>query len=80
MILGLGFKTMEEYFDYILESRTNGNHRQARQLFYALEDGMQGPRRDFFEYVEEVYYYESKHNNVEDPIQELNNYLGLNPR
>lgn len=73
----LGFNTIEEYFDYILESRANGNHRQARRLFYDLEDGMQGPRRDFFDYVEATYYYDACDNGTEDAIRELKQYLGI---
>lgn len=50
----LGFTTKEEYFDYIIESKVNGQHAQAKELYYNL------PLDDinyFYSYVEEVYCY-----------------------
>lgn len=47
----LQFEYMETYFEYIIASRENGNHAQARQLFSELSEGMQGQRVDFFEYL-----------------------------
>lgn len=35
-ILGLDFNTIEEYFDYIVESVINGQKEQARELFKDL--------------------------------------------
>jgi hypothetical protein len=46
-----GFESIEQYFDYIIESRINGQHSQARELFNQLSDGMQGQRAQFFEYI-----------------------------
>jgi len=48
-----GFTAIEEYFDYILESKWNGQHTQAHELFNELSEGMQGERAQFFEYLEE---------------------------
>jgi hypothetical protein len=36
----LGFRKIEQYFGYIVESRYNGQHTQAKELFYDLEEGM----------------------------------------
>jgi hypothetical protein len=45
------FDSMDDYFQYIVQSRNNGQHKQARELFFAMSEGMQGQRADFFEYV-----------------------------
>ena len=48
-----GLETLEEYYDYIIYSRINGQHKQSRMLFWNLgDDGMQGQRAGFFDYVE----------------------------
>ena len=50
----LSMETIEEYFEYILESKINGQHKQAIYLFKDLDsDGMKGQRAQFFWYVEE---------------------------
>lgn len=50
----LSMETIEDYFEYILESKINGQHRQAINLFRDLDsDGMQGQQAQFFWYVEE---------------------------
>ena len=51
----LGMETIEDYFEYILESKINGQHRQAKILFEDLEEGMQGQRAYFFRYVEDYF-------------------------
>ncbi len=35
-IKDLDFNTIEEYFDYIVESKINGNHSQVERLITAL--------------------------------------------
>ena len=45
----LGFEFIEDYFDYIIESKINGQHKQARDLFSKLTEGMQGQRVAFFD-------------------------------
>jgi hypothetical protein len=75
----LQMESIEDYFDYIMESKINGQHKQARQLFscLSLDDGMQdkGQRSHFFDYVSELNYYEALHNGEEDPIEELKKYF-----
>lgn len=79
ILKGLQMDSIEDYFDYIMESKINGQHKQARQLFFclSLDDGMQhkGQRSHFFDYISELYYYEAINNGEEDPIEELKKYF-----
>lgn len=44
-----------EFYAYIVESRLNGQHSQAKELFFMLSQGMQGQRAYFLnEYLPEV--------------------------
>jgi hypothetical protein len=52
---GLGMTTLEQFFDYILESKINGQHTQAKRLYKMLSTGMQGERALFFDYVATTY-------------------------
>jgi hypothetical protein len=66
----LGFATKEEYFDYIMESKINGQHAQAKGLYYNLPlDDI----KEFYNYVEELYYYEALDNKADfpDEVSEL---------
>lgn len=36
LIKSLDFDTIEDYFNYIVDSRTNGNRQQAQELFKTL--------------------------------------------
>jgi len=58
----LGFATLEEYFDYILASKENGQHTQAKELFHKM-DALE--KSNFFDYIEELYYYEEQDNKAE---------------
>jgi hypothetical protein len=51
----LGFETQYEYFGYIVDSRSNGNHKQARELFSKLSDGMQGEKVSFWNWLGESF-------------------------
>jgi hypothetical protein len=57
-IISYGFYSIHEYFDYIIESRTNGQHKQAKSLFKDLtdDDGMLhlGQKTMFFRYMEDI--------------------------
>lgn len=48
----LSFETLEQYFEYIIESKLNGQHSQARELFNELSDGNAGQRVFFFQWCE----------------------------
>jgi hypothetical protein len=63
----LQMETIEDYFEYILESKINGQHRQAKILFEDLEEGMQGQQAEFFRYVEDYF------NNID--VEELKMYF-----
>jgi hypothetical protein len=73
----LGFEFLEDYFDYILESKINGQHKQARELFNKLSEGMQGQRAAFFDYVETLYHYETSEE-TGNPFEELKEYFNKN--
>lgn len=68
----LDFATREDYFDYILESKANGQRTQARELFKKLSANQ---KKQFFNYVDTAYYYEAHDNNVVGLSAELVNYL-----
>lgn len=53
------FETQEELFDYILESKINGQKKQSLELFNQLPD--RESRQAFIDYVSEVYHYEAMH-------------------
>jgi len=72
-----GFDTIDEYFDYILESRMNGQHKQARELFSDLSEQQQ---QDFLYYVGDFFAYEVEYDeNGEriDPVAEIKTYLKI---
>jgi hypothetical protein len=56
-IQGLDFEKLEDYFDYIIERKVNGQGTQARELFNELS---RDQKRQFFEYVETLYYYDAQ--------------------
>ena len=68
----LDFATREDYFEYILESKANGQRTQARELFKKLSAKQ---KKEFFSYVDTSYYYEAHDNNVVGLSAELLNYL-----
>jgi len=54
------FSYMEEYFEYILESKLNGQHTQSKELY----DELTAVQSDeFFNWVELTYGYESEDEN-----------------
>lgn len=72
---GLEMETIEDYFEYILESKANGQHTQARELFRELSEGMQGQRADFFNWAETTYYYEAQDSDEQDELGALREYF-----
>jgi hypothetical protein len=51
-IKGLDFNTIEEYFDYILDSKINGNRSQAISLFTKLSSKQ---KLTFYGYISNTY-------------------------
>jgi hypothetical protein len=49
-IEGLDFKTIEEYFQYIIDSEINGQIQQAKRLF---KDLSRAQKKDFLDYCSE---------------------------
>jgi len=72
---GLEMETIEDYFEYILESKANGQHAQARELFRELSTEMQGQRVQFFEWAEATYYYEAQDSDEQDELGALREYF-----
>jgi hypothetical protein len=48
----LNFETLDELFDYILESKINGQKKQSLELFNALPD--RETRQAFIDYISEA--------------------------
>lgn len=75
-VLGiLDMETIEDYFEYIIASKVNGQHAQARELFRELSEGMQGQRAAFFEWAEASYYYEAQDSDEQDELGALREYF-----
>lgn len=49
----------QELFEYILESKINGQKKQSLELFNGLPD--RETRQAFIDYVSEAYHYEAMH-------------------
>jgi hypothetical protein len=71
----LGFETQEEYFEYIVDSRSNGNHKQARELFFNLSEGMQGDRVLFWNWLGESFCSEMRNQEAKDFCTEWRDYF-----
>jgi hypothetical protein len=59
---------IEDYFEYIIDSRTNGQHEQSKALFSELSDKQQSA---FFDWVEQTYYYDA--DDMSEYITEMQN-------
>lgn len=64
--------SLEEYFEYIVESRVNGQHKQARELFRDLSDEQ---KSEFFAYTETLYFYEVDEEELTSEMIEFRNYF-----
>lgn len=58
----------QELFDYILESKINGQKKQSLELFNALPD--RETRQAFIDYISEMYHYEAMHNGQQNELAE----------
>lgn len=77
------FNSIEDYFDYIIESKINGVHSQSKQLFNDLSDneGMQklGQKNHFFNYVNTLYNYDLSKESMIEFMDELIKYFNYKP-
>ena len=51
-----GFHSAHEYFEYIVDSITNGQKAQARHLFHSMEGS---ERSEFFDWAETSHFYDA---------------------
>lgn len=51
-IYGLDFATLEDYFIYIIDSKTNGQQKQAKQLY---KDLSKKQKNSFIMYLTQIY-------------------------
>lgn len=65
----LNFETWEELFDYILESKLNGQRKQSKEMFKAMPEQK---RVEFIDYIDEMYRYEAMHYSQ---VKELANHI-----
>jgi hypothetical protein len=56
----------QELFEYILESKINGQKKQSLELFNELPD--RETRQAFIDYINETYHYEAVHNDQQDEL------------
>lgn len=54
----LDFETWEELYDYILESKLNGQHKQSKDIYRSLNEHR---RAEFIDYLDDMYRYEAMH-------------------
>lgn len=66
------FETIYEYFEYIIDSRTNGQHVQAKELYHLLSKQQ---RADFFNWAGETYYYEAQDSEEMCELNALRSYF-----
>jgi hypothetical protein len=63
LINSYGMSSVDDYFLYILESKDNGQHKQARQLYNDLSERQ---REYFWDFVETSFFYEAKDSYLND--------------
>ena len=75
-IQGLDFETLYEYFEYIVDSRTNGNRQQAKELYKDLSAKQ---KTEFANWFDAFMHYETPENGelceCETKLSEMLKYL-----
>jgi len=66
--------SLDEFFEYIVESKANGQHEQAKMLFTMMSEAQ---RKTFFEYVDEAYFYEVDNDEFVSEMINFRNYFTL---
>jgi hypothetical protein len=71
-IKALDFDTIEEYFEYILDSKTNGQHKQALELYKDLSPAQ---KKEFINWFSVFSHYDAADTGAKNPVTELLNYF-----
>lgn len=66
-IHALDFKTIEDYFNYILDSQANGQPQQVKEL---IQDLSKGQKKDLMYYIQD-HYFESSSEDASDVMQKV---------
>jgi hypothetical protein len=66
--------SLEEFFEYIIESKNIGADNQARFLFSLMSEAQQ---EEFFDYVDKTYYYEVDNDEFISEFINFKNYFTL---
>jgi hypothetical protein len=66
--------SLEEFFEYIIESKNIGADNQAKFLFSLMSEAQQ---EEFFEYVDKTYYYEVDNDEFVSEMINFKNYFTL---
>jgi hypothetical protein len=66
--------SLEEFFEYVIESKDIGADNQARFLYSLMSEAQQD---EFFEYVDKAYYYEVDNDEFVSEFINFKNYFTL---
>jgi hypothetical protein len=72
-IKSLDFASLDEYFEYIVDSHTNGQLQQARELYNNLSDKQKKGFEDWFL----TFYHYDILDNDSNPHKELYNLINI---
>ncbi len=70
-IQGLDFETIEDYFEYIADSMTNGQKKQAQTLYKDLSDKQ---KTDFLCWYDEFAFFEEGKSTTVELLKYLTTY------
>ena len=71
-ILGYEFSDITEYFDYIVESRVNGQIKQAKDLYRKLSKVQ---KTEFWAWFDSSYYYDAQDSGETNYVNDLKTIL-----
>jgi hypothetical protein len=71
-ILGYEFSDIYEYFQYVVDSRINGQIKQAKDLYKKLSKVQ---KTEFWEWFDVTYYYDAMDNEQLNYVNDLKNIL-----
>lgn len=57
IIKDYNFESIDDYFDYIITSKINGQHEQVRNLVHELSKAQKRDCLDYFETLDEIDMY-----------------------